>query len=247
LLDPYLLRRALLRPYAAVARRLIRVEDPILARLLELYSYRPSLLLLGLRMKLDPLLLESAPDVRVALDVGSYDGHWARSVHDRYGATVYSFEPDPAALEQVRAHLAGSARAHVMPFGLAARDAVVALAQAGPGSTTCLDGLERADPTTPAPATVDVELRDVKRVFDELSLDHVDFVSMNIEGGEYDVLERLVETGYVARCRTLQVQFHEWVPGAHPRRRRLHRALRRTHRLEWSYPFIWERWSLREG
>src|SRR5262245_21608464 len=117
-MDPYLLKQALLRPYAALVRPFVRVDDPIAKQILELYSYRPAMLLLWLRTRNDPDLLHRAPDVRVALDIGSYDGEWARQIHERYGATVFSFEPDPVAFENSRERLRACAGVHLMPFGL---------------------------------------------------------------------------------------------------------------------------------
>jgi FkbM family methyltransferase len=243
-LDLYVLRRAILRPYAAVVRRFVSVEDPVAQRILEIHSYRPALWLLWRRTKREPDLLTNAPQVEVALDVGTYDGHWAREIHDRYGATVFSFEPDPEAFERSRDHLVGCARVHLMPFGLAARDGDVEFLQAGPGSTAFLEGFARSDPEAAGNAgRIRVPMRDVKGVFDELRIENADFVNMNIEGGEFDVLDRLIDTGYIERCGILQIQFHEWMPGAYERRRRIHKSLRRTHRLEWDYPFMWERWT----
>lgn len=240
--DLYLAKRALLRPYAALMKRLVPVEDPFIARMLEIHRYTPPLLLLGLRMRKEPDLLVTANQVRVALDVGAYDGHWAREIHERHGATVYSFEPLPSAYEQTRAYVAGCERIHLMPYGLSDADGSVEFVQAGPGSTALVDSIGRLEPTSGAPEIMNVQMRDVKAVFDDLGLTLVDFVNINIEGGEFDLLDRLIETGYVRRCRTLQIQFHEWIPGAYGRRRNIHRRLRRTHRLEWNYSFVWERW-----
>jgi hypothetical protein len=93
---------------------------------------------------------------------------------------------------------------------------------------------------------VDVTIVDVAGAFDELGLDRIDLLKLNIEGGEYDVLDRLHETGRLPRIDQILVQFHEWHPHAHRRRRAIRAALRDTHVEEWDYPWVWERWRLRE-
>jgi aryl-alcohol dehydrogenase-like predicted oxidoreductase len=90
-----------------------------------------------------------------------------------------------------------------------------------------------------------VDERDVARALDELGLEEVDLLKLNIEGGEYDVLDRLAESHWLPRIRQVSVQFHEWLPHAHLRRQRNRRALARTHVERWCYPWVWEFWERR--
>ena len=122
-------------------------------------------------------------------------------------------------------------------FGLGGSDASVQLALEGPGSTIY------ANPETSR--TTDAQIRDVVGVLDELNLDHVDLCKVNIEGGEYDLFDRLIETDWLSRIRILLIQFHEWHPNAYTRRRVIRRAFSRTHDEVWNYPFVWEMWRRR--
>jgi hypothetical protein len=71
-------------------------------------------------------------------------------------------------------------------------------------------------------------------------------MKINIEGGEYELLEHLINSGLVSRIRRMQIQFHDFVPDAVARRARLVEALARSHRQSWSYYFVWEEWLLRD-
>ena len=102
-------------------------------------------------------------------------------------------------------------------FGLGGSDASVQLALEGPGSTIY------ASPG--ASRTTDAQIRDVVGVLDELSLDDIDLCKVNIEGGEYDLFDRLIEADWLRRIRILLIQFHEWHPKAYTRRRAIRRAL----------------------
>jgi FkbM family methyltransferase len=253
--DPFLIKRRLLAPYFGLMRRfrvverLERIGNPAMATAFAEHNFGPAFAKHIVRFLLNPTVLYVAPvpDVRVVLDVGAFDGAWAATVHERTGARIFSFEPDPAGRVRAQARLAGKRGVRVFPYGLGARTGEVELSQVGPGSTAFVDALARVKPEVRRYGQVRIRIRDVKEVFDELALHQVDFVKINIEGGEYDLLERLIETGYIRRCRSLLVQFHEWMPGAYARRRRIHRALRRTHRLDWSDYFVWESWSKRES
>jgi Methyltransferase FkbM domain len=94
---------------------------------------------------------------------------------------------------------------------------------------------------------VDVEIRDVAPVFAELDAERIDLLKMNIEGAEFDVLERLAETGWIDRIDELLIQFHDWAPAAPRRRRMIRRVLARTHTEVWNYPWVWERWVRRRS
>jgi hypothetical protein len=124
---------------------------------------------------------------------------------------------------------------HLHRYGLGARDATARLAIAGPGSTIYAS-------TSPMGSFEEISIRDVAHVLDELGVDEIDLLKVNIEGGEFDLFDRLVETGWIQRVRQTMIQFHEFHPNAYLRRHKVRRALRRTHREVWDYPWVWEFW-----
>jgi hypothetical protein len=67
-------------------------------------------------------------------------------------------------------------------------------------------------------------------------------MKINIEGAEFPLLDRMIKTGLLQNVDCFLIQFHEWHPGAYKKRRHIREALSRTHRLEWDYYFIWEKW-----
>ena len=79
-------------------------------------------------------------------------------------------------------------------------------------------------------------------VFEEHGIESVQLMKINIEGGEYELLERLVETGLIARVDDIQVQFHNFAADAAARMEQLQRAMRATHTPTYQYRFVWENW-----
>ena len=109
---------------------------------------------------------------------------------------------------------------------------------AGPGTSLYVA------PSGPAPlGKATVPIRDVHAVLTSLGIDRLDLVKINIEGGEFELLDRLHATGWLARTETLIVQFHEFAPDAYRARRRNRRQLAETHGCTWSYPWVYERWD----
>jgi hypothetical protein len=73
----------------------------------------------------------------------------------------------------------------------------------------------------------------------------VDLLYINCEGCEYDVLEYMIDSGWIARMEHVLVQFHGFQDPANVAKRCLIRELlRRTHSPVFSYAFVWEEWKV---
>ena len=230
--------RVLMRPVTAIRRRrTLRQLGEINQPVWEAAAYRPAMRRYyeaGQRTRI--LLDVDVPPGGVVLDVGAYEGAGAArflQYADRPEIRVLCFEPLPDAAEQARRRFEDDPRVEVFDYGLAGRERHEQLSIAGKGSSTF----------TSNGHAIEILLRDIDAVLDELGVDEVTLAKVNIEGGEYELIDRLVETGRLSRVRTLIVQFHEFVPGAHRLRRRARRLLSRTHGCTWSYPWIFERWD----
>ena len=233
----YQLKRAALMPVIRYRRARTTDVTPAERHLLELSGYSRAIRLLMATKAIDPALLHRADlDAdSVAVDVGAYLGDGAAQIHDLYGCRVYAFEPNPNAFEALEARFADIPEVRPVPYGLGARDATVVLDLDGPGSS--MHGV-----ITDSTGTAEVPIRDIAAAFEELGIDRVDFMKVNIEGAEYDLFDRFIAEGWLHRTRYLLIQFHEWHHDAYRRRRRIRRALRRSHDLVWDYPWIWELW-----
>jgi FkbM family methyltransferase len=239
-LTRYRLKRAALAPHTAYKRRRARHLDHFGRSLLEAQYYRPAMYAFMDAIAANPELLVEAdlgPE-SIVLDLGAYVGEWSEQISHRYGSRIYAFEPNPAPFERLQVRMAGFPQVACFEYGLAGADVEVALALEGPGSVVS----DRPGTF----GTADVALRDVAAVLEELQLREIDMCKCNIEGGEYDVFDRLMAVDRLRDVRIISVQFHEWHPHAYRRRRAIRRALARTHDEVWNYPFVWELWRRRE-
>ena len=166
------------------------------------------------------------------LDLGGYHGDWTAEIVARYGAKTYVFEPIAQFHHGICERFAGDARITPCPFGLGARDEELAMELSADGTGAFVNGSARET----------VRIVEVGGFLAANGIDVVDLMKVNIEGGEFELLEHLATTGDIGRVRRLQVQFHDFVPDAVRRHARLVEALSRTHRRTWSYHFVWEEW-----
>lgn len=72
----------------------------------------------------------------------------------------------------------------------------------------------------------------------------VALMKVNIEGGEYELLDYIIEKGLIKNIKNIQVQFH-LVDGwdCEKKYKELADKLKLTHTLTWRYPFVWENWK----
>lgn len=172
----------------------------------------------------------------IVLDVGGFKGQWASDIHGRFGCRVFVFEPVPEFATNLVRRFEMNPAIEILPFGLGGQTRDAALWVQGDGSSVVLRESDEAIP---------VHLVAASEFLRNRGLAPVDLIKVNIEGGEYELLDHLMNEGLISTISHLQVQFHDFVPDAAARRDMIIRRLNSTHQCQWSYPFVWESWSLR--
>ncbi len=236
----YAAKRTLLAPRTAYKRRRAKDVSPLGRMMLEAQYYRrPMYDFMAATAENPDILVDAEIDERsVVLDVGAFVGEWSDKVSRRYGSRIYAFEPNPTVLLALARRLADHPNVVRLDYGLGRADETANLTLAGPGSSlSTLDA--QLD-------TAQVQVRDVVGVLAELGIAEIDLLKVNIEGAEYDLFDRLIETGWLPRIRLVSVQFHEWHPKAYRRRRAIRRVLARSHEEVWCYPWVWEFWRRKD-
>lgn len=98
-------------------------------------------------------------------------------------------------------------------------------------------------------------VKDIKEFVDENNIEKIDLIKINIEGAEYNLLDRIINSGLINKIDNLQIQFHKiykgylyWqpfyvIPSVKKRRRAMQKRLEKTHHLTYNYSFTWENWE----
>lgn len=173
----------------------------------------------------------------LVLDVGGYRGDWAAEMVARYRVSAVVFEPVEELAARIDARFAANPDVEVVRAALSDRS--------GTGHiVACDDGtsLHRSDGPRQA-----VSLVAVDDWFGQLNRQRVAVMKINIEGAEYDLLERMIQSGLIERVDNLQVQFHDFIASADRRREEIRVGLSRSHEETFCYPFVWENWRRRSG
>lgn len=182
----------------------------------------------------------SLTEQSVVIDAGGYQGQWASDIFAMYRCTIHVYEPVLAFATFLDLRFGANPSIHVHGEGLGGRSRQETMWVQGDASTTMSGG------RAPQAETVAVQITCITDVIDDLKLSRVDLLKLNIEGAEYEVLECLLQSGYMERVANLQVQFHSFAEDAEPRRTAIQESLRSTHVMNYCIPFVWESWTLRQ-
>ena len=234
----YRLKRALQAPYITVQRWRYRHLDRLSRSIIEQHAYSGDIFSFC-KDNVDNQLLtifEQLHSTSTVLDVGGFEGDWAYQISSHYQCSLHVFEPQPSALKNLQKRFSGNPRVMIHGYGLSGQTRNARLSLRGPGAA--IDDVHAGQ--FPSASIV---LKDVEQVFEQLQLAEVDLIKINIEGGEYPLLKRMLECGLLNRCKVVLVQYHEWCPGSLSNRREIRREMAKSFSLDWDYPFIWEKWT----
>lgn len=168
----------------------------------------------------------------LVIDVGGYIGDFANKIRRKYNCYVIIFEVNPNSFKALQGRFLSDKKVRLFSFGLSNKNMKAILSDSGIGSSI----YQRS------PEGFNVKLRDIALVLDELNIKEINLIKINIEGGEYNLLRRMIETGIINKCMDIQIQFHRFYPNARRARREIIKRLSKTHYLTYIYPFVWENW-----
>jgi len=172
----------------------------------------------------------------IVFDVGGYQGDYAEAIFQKYGCQVYLFEPVPSFYKECVERFSNNSSITCFNYGLSSSSGWFEIGLDNNASS--FKKIESGEKTQLA------QLRSVTEVFDELGLKKIDLIKINIEGGEFDLLPAMIDSGLIKQVKYLQIQFHNFIDGAVENRQRIRKLLGKTHREMWNYEFVWESWEL---
>lgn len=168
----------------------------------------------------------------VVFDVGGYEGDWAEKIVAQYHCRIHVFEPVKAFADAIRDRFAENPKIEVHAFGLGGidRDEPMAINR---NASSIYKSSDKGET---------VHIANVAEWIRRQKIKQIDLIKINIEGGEFELLERLIAENMLELFSDIQVQFHSFAPDADARMEAIHQALAKTHSPSYAYRYIWENW-----
>lgn len=174
----------------------------------------------------------------IVFDLGGFKGDFASDLFSRMPCNLYIFEPVQKYYLTIKKRFILNNMIKVFPFGLSNKTESTIMELKGASSTTFIGEIDNA-----ATNSIEkVKLVDIVEFIDEQNISKIDLMKINIEGGEYDLLQRLLDTDKIRNIKYLQIQFHNLNKNSTQKKDDIRNLLQNTHTCEYCYKFIWENW-----
>lgn len=176
----------------------------------------------------------------IVFDLGAYKGEWSFKIWKKYKCNIYAFEPifefyNEAyhVLNNEEVTDKSNKKIKIFNFAMGGQTRHEDISYINDGSSFFIESGK----------TESVHIRDIVEVIEELKIKRVSLIKMNIEGSEYEVLERLIEKNMLGMFDNFQIQFHREVKDYKSKRKAIQDELRKTHKCAYNFEFVWESWS----
>jgi len=171
----------------------------------------------------------------IVFDLGGYKGQWASDIYSKYNCKVLIFEPVLSYHKFIETRFMNNPNIISYNYGLGSVDCSMDIGINDDGSSIYIknNNIET------------IKLVAVTDFFKQHGINKVDLMKINIEGGEYDLLNKIIESGLIKNISIIHVQFHHFIPNAEIELEKLHEKLSLTHKPLFKYHFVWETWVIK--
>ena len=184
----------------------------------------------------------------IVIDIGGYVGLWAKQIANKFGCFVHSYEAVDRYFSQIK-------HQNVIPYKYAVTcntgidymhvcdegSAIEALSEFKKKNDRDSSYQSNIKSHSKIPLeevnTIDINVPDFKECFNVLKI--------NIEGGEYDILEKMCKTKTINKVQNLQIQFHDFVDNAQNKYNNIFDKLSITHMCEFDSMWRWSFWKIK--
>lgn len=178
-------------------------------------------------------------DNEIIFDIGGFEGDYTDKIlKNNQNVISYIFEPVLSYAQKIKKRFSNNKNVKVFNFGLSDKNQKLKINIQGDGSSFIreFDSKERVEIS---------EIQDIHNFIKVNNISEIGLMKINIEGSEYPLLERLIETNDILKVKRLLIQFHYVDEGSYSKMVTIWKKLEKTHKLIWYFrPYIWEYWEL---
>jgi FkbM family methyltransferase len=173
----------------------------------------------------------------IVVDLGGFCGVWASQIISKYNPNVFLFEPIFPFFKGLEQKFKDNPKVKVFNFGISTSNHDGVLYLNGDGTSKYITN------TIP----INVKFITISKLLELIGHESVDLVQINIEGEEYDLLQKMLEEETITNFKNIQIQFHTYVENAEEKRFKIQEGLSKNFNKLYDYPFVFEGWTLKNN
>jgi len=172
----------------------------------------------------------------IVFDLGGYEGNFSSNLFSRSPCKIHIFEPVPEFAKNIKKRFKNNKNITCNPYGLCNNneEKIINLLK---DDTSSYKNQKTNDSNC-----VKIKLKDIVEYIDQNAIENIDLMKINIEGGEYDILNHLINSQKIEHFKQLLIQFHDIEIDSIKKRNDIRESLKKTHKCKFSYKFVWELW-----
>ena len=177
-------------------------------------------------------------DDSIVFDLGGYEGQWASDIAARYSCNIFIFEPVKEYYDIISDRFKFNRKIKCFQWGLSDKASQVEI-----NVNEFASSIFQQDKHPSKKESI--SLKSFSDFRGQNQLETIDLMKINIEGGEYDLLEGIISNGEISCVNNLLIQFHNFVPDANKRKQNIKKNLAQTHQVIFDFEYVWEHWKLK--
>ena len=170
----------------------------------------------------------------VIFDVGAFKGGWAYYALQKYNCNIYLFEPVKEYYNYCCTRYKSNKNVKIFNYGLEDKNSMLEISLSDEGSSLYRNNGKKEL----------IEIKKISDVIQELNIKTIDLLKLNIEGGEYKLIDNLSENDLLKNIKHLQIQFHSDMDKDGSKRDKAIELILKTHKIDKIYKYCWEFFSL---
>ena len=181
------------------------------------------------------------------IDLGAYTGEWAKLITTKFNCKVHSYEAVKRYFDKIQ-----HPNIIAYHYGVTCNTGVDYIHVCDEGSAieklsehkkkNDLDSSYQNNIKSHSNIPLEqINTIDINEVLNKFK--HVDLLKINIEGGEYEILEKMCNTNTINNVQHLQVQFHNFVEDAQAKYDDIVTKLQETHTCNFDSMWRWSFWT----
>jgi FkbM family methyltransferase len=165
-------------------------------------------------------------------EVGYWHGRWVREIVQRYNPFIFAFEPIEEWYLDGKKEFVNNSKVTMFPFGLGSSTRLQKVGVKEDATGIFCPGKHR-----------NIQIKSVVDFITENHIEGIDLLQCNCEGGEYEILPAMIESGLVNKFEHIAIQFHQYGEESVSRRQAIQDGLSKTHTSVFCFDWLWEFWA----
>jgi FkbM family methyltransferase len=172
------------------------------------------------------------------IELGGYQGLWTKRISKKFDCNVLVIEPITEFYNQMNNEfdqsLNNRQKIKTENFGISTEEKTLYFSVNGDATSSHFK----------SQSSLPVKCFPLEYFLTRHHIDKVDLIQINIEGEEYPLMEKWIQSQILKKFRYIQVQYHRIGENYELRHKNIQEGLKKLgFNLKWEYPFVWESWE----